>query len=85
MPHGHESAATEAAVSTELASTTSSHAERVANWDLPLTRNDRVDYWIDYLQGRRHQKMQLWLDNSGKYIPMIRERLRKQVKGAVHE
>jgi membrane-bound lytic murein transglycosylase D len=56
-----------ASVSNELAG---------VKWDLPVTRNDRVDSWIDFLQGRNKEKTELWLERSGKYTPMIREQLR---------
>jgi membrane-bound lytic murein transglycosylase D len=48
----------------------------VVTWDLPVTRNDRVDSWIDFLAGRNRDKTELWMERSGKYTPMIRERLR---------
>lgn len=47
-----------------------------ATWDLPVTRNDRVDQWIDFLSGRNADKTRVWLERSGKYVPMIREQLR---------
>jgi membrane-bound lytic murein transglycosylase D len=46
-----------------------------AEWDLPKTYNDRVQYWIDYLSGRNRDRMRLWLEREGRYGPMIRERL----------
>jgi len=45
-------------------------------WGFQVTMNDRVKYWIDFLQGRNREKTRLWLERSGRYAPMIRERLR---------
>jgi membrane-bound lytic murein transglycosylase D len=55
---------------------TTSNAMSAVTWDLPVTRNDRVDTWIDFLKGRNREKTELWMERSGKYTPMIRERLR---------
>lgn len=46
-----------------------------AEWDLPKTYNDRVQYWIDYLSGANRDRMRLWLEREGRYGPMLRERL----------
>ncbi|HWV58785.1 MAG TPA: LysM peptidoglycan-binding domain-containing protein [Longimicrobiales bacterium] len=47
-------------------------------WDLPATRNDRVDFWIDFLRGPNSEHTRLWLERSGRYIPMIRAELRSR-------
>ncbi len=57
-------------------SSTASNAMSAVTWDLPVTRNDRVDTWIDFLKGRNRDQTELWMERSGKYTPMIRERLR---------
>lgn len=44
-------------------------------WDLRETRNDRVDFFIDFLSGQRHDDMQLWLERTGRYAPMIMDEL----------
>jgi membrane-bound lytic murein transglycosylase D len=49
---------------------------RAAEWDLPVTHNERVEQWIDFLSGRNADKTRLWLSRSGRYAPMIREQLR---------
>jgi membrane-bound lytic murein transglycosylase D len=59
-----------------LTTTITSNAMSAITWDLPVTRNDRVDTWIDFLKGRNKDKTELWMERSGKYTPMIRERLR---------
>jgi membrane-bound lytic murein transglycosylase D len=45
-------------------------------WDLPVTRNENVDTWIDFLAGRNRERTALWMERSGRYTPMIREQLR---------
>lgn len=47
-------------------------------WDLPVTRNERVEWWIDFLEGRNRDKTQLWLERTGKYAPMIQAELRRR-------
>jgi membrane-bound lytic murein transglycosylase D len=49
-----------------------------ATWDLPVTRNERVDVWIDFLKGDNAEKTELWLERQGKYAPMIRAELRRR-------
>ncbi len=44
-------------------------------WDLPSDRNERVDFFIDFLKGERFDDMKEWLERIGKYGPMIREEL----------
>lgn len=47
-------------------------------WDLPVTRNESVDRWIDFLKGRNHDRTRLWLERQGMYGPMIRAELRSR-------
>ncbi len=47
-------------------------------WDLPVTRNEQVKAWIDFLQGPNRDKTGLWLERSGRYAPMIRQALRQR-------
>lgn len=47
-------------------------------WDLPVTRNESVEWWIDFLEGRNRDKTQLWLEREGRYGPMIRAELRRR-------
>jgi membrane-bound lytic murein transglycosylase D len=60
----------------ELLIGTTSRAANAVTWDLPVTRNDRVDTWIEFLKDGNRDKTELWMERSGKYTPMIRERLR---------
>ena len=47
-------------------------------WDLPATRNDAVETWINYLANRNTKNTRLWMERSGKYTPMIRAELRRR-------
>jgi membrane-bound lytic murein transglycosylase D len=47
-------------------------------WDLPTTRNDAVDTWINFLSGRNADKTKVWLERQGRYGPMIRAELRER-------
>jgi membrane-bound lytic murein transglycosylase D len=60
----------------QLITATTSTAMSAVTWDLPVTRNDHVDTWINFLKGRNRDQTELWMERSGKYTPMIRERLR---------
>lgn len=47
-------------------------------WDLPVTRNESVDMWIGFLEGRNSRHTHLWLEREGRYGPMIRAELRRR-------
>ncbi len=53
-------------------------SDDVVTWDITVTRNDRVDDWIDFLTGRNRDRTKLWLERSGRYGPMIRAELRER-------
>lgn len=59
-----------------VAGATTSTANASVVWDLPVTRNSRVDNFIDFLKGRNYDKTDRWLERSGRYTPMIRDSLR---------
>ncbi len=63
-----------------LSNATSASASSVVltDWDLPVKRTDRVAYWEGILTGPRREKMQQWLEQSGRYVPMIRRKLRER-------
>jgi membrane-bound lytic murein transglycosylase D len=44
-------------------------------WDLPSERNERIDFFIDFLKGERYDDFKEWLERVGKYGPMIRAEL----------
>lgn len=45
-------------------------------FDLPVTYNRRVSYWIQYYQTRGKNWFSEWLERSTKYMPMIQADLR---------
>jgi membrane-bound lytic murein transglycosylase D len=57
---------------------TEATAATEVSWDLPVTRNERVEDWIGFLKGRNAEKTQLWLERSGRYAPMIQAELRRR-------
>src|SRR5680860_26009 len=46
-----------------------------AEWDLPSERNERIDFFIDFLKGDRYDDFKDWLERVGRYGPMIRAEL----------
>jgi len=46
-----------------------------SSWDLPATRTDRVDFFIDFLSGEKYDEMRQWLGRLGRYGPMIQAKL----------
>jgi membrane-bound lytic murein transglycosylase D len=47
-------------------------------WDLPVTHNESVEWWIGFLKDRNRSNTQVWLERQGKYGPMIRAELRRR-------
>ncbi len=47
------------------------HKEPV--YDFPIVENDKVRYFIDYYTGRAHKTFKIWLERSGRYLPMMRK------------
>jgi membrane-bound lytic murein transglycosylase D len=41
-------------------------------FDFPVVENDKVRYFIDYFSGRARGTFKLWLERSGRYLPMMR-------------
>src|SRR5688500_7651950 len=78
---GRDGAAPDAARMDEVLAASASNDLAGVKWDLPVTRNDRVDTWIDFLQNGNKDNTELWLERSGKYTPMIREQLRERRVG----
>ena len=46
-------------------------------YDFPVVHNKQVQFYLDYFQGELRPTFSRWLANSGRYVPMIRERLRQ--------
>ncbi|MBU0676243.1 MAG: LysM peptidoglycan-binding domain-containing protein [Proteobacteria bacterium] len=45
--------------------------------DFPVVMNRQVQYYIDYFQNSQPEAFTIWLQRSGRYLPMIREELNK--------
>lgn len=52
--------------------------ENLPESDIPLTLNSKVNYFIDYFQHRGHNSFAKWISRSERYIPMMKEILRKE-------
>lgn len=53
------------------------HFSEIQAAPVPLVMNDRVQDWINYFQGPGHERFELYLRRSGKYIPMMKRILRQ--------
>jgi membrane-bound lytic murein transglycosylase D len=42
-------------------------------FDIPIVRNAKVEQWITYFQGRGRKWFGIWLERSGRYVPMMRK------------
>ena len=62
---------------TELELTTYRAGFHSKDWDLPNVDNERIDYWVDRFQNvpEMREKMEGFLERSGRYVPMISEKL----------
>ena len=62
---------------TELELTTYRAGFHTNDWDLPNVDNERVDFWVDRFQNvpEMREKMEGFLERSGRYVPMISEKL----------
>jgi membrane-bound lytic murein transglycosylase D len=74
---GHEPLVESAPMSTLLEEAAST-GDVAVTWDLTVTRNERVEDWIDFLKGRNAERTHLWLERSGRYGPMIQAELRSR-------
>jgi membrane-bound lytic murein transglycosylase D len=52
--------------------------EQLPDSDLPLTLNSKVNYFISFFQDRGRGSFARWLSRSERYIPIMREILRKE-------
>lgn len=52
--------------------------EKLPESDIPLTLNSKVNYFIDFFQGRGRGFFAKWLSRSERYIPTMKEILRKE-------
>ncbi len=55
---------------------TPSHRKSSLLFDLPLTYNQRVSYWISFFQTKGKSWFAEWLEKSTRYLPVIQQELR---------
>jgi hypothetical protein len=53
-------------------------AEDGVSWDLHVSDHERIDFFVEFLMGRNHDKTRTWLERIGKYGPMIQNELRER-------
>jgi membrane-bound lytic murein transglycosylase D len=46
-------------------------------FDLPVTYNYQVSFWVDHFQTRGQKWFREWLERASRYLPFIQEELRK--------
>jgi membrane-bound lytic murein transglycosylase D len=46
-------------------------------YDFPVIINSHVEFFLDKFQNSQHKTFRIWLERSGRYVPMIQEELRK--------
>ncbi|NVN99570.1 MAG: transglycosylase SLT domain-containing protein [Geobacteraceae bacterium] len=52
--------------------------ERLPDSDIPLTLNSKVNYFINFFEHKGHGFFAKWLSRSERYIPIMKEILRKE-------
>jgi membrane-bound lytic murein transglycosylase D len=52
-------------------------SEPEVTYDIPITINKQVNYFLDYFQNRIPKRFEYWLSRSGRYVPMMRKILKK--------
>ena len=49
--------------------------EEEVKYDFPVTVNKQVEYYLDFFQNKQRKSFSLWLERSGRYLPMIIQQL----------
>jgi membrane-bound lytic murein transglycosylase D len=52
------------------------YPDDLVDYDFPVTLNRQVHYYIDFFTGKHRNNFAVWLSRSGRYLPMIKEKLR---------
>lgn len=47
------------------------------SYDFPITMNKQVEMYLDLFQHRQQKYFKLWLERSGKYLPLMQSELKK--------
>jgi membrane-bound lytic murein transglycosylase D len=56
----------------EAGNSSVSDPDEEATYDVPIVRNESVEDYIEYFQTEIRDKFTLWLERSGRYIPLMR-------------
>lgn len=51
--------------------------EAKIRYDFPITINKHVEFYLDFFQNKQRRSFTIWLERSGRYVPMIEKKLRK--------
>jgi membrane-bound lytic murein transglycosylase D len=51
------------------------YSDDVVEYDFPVTLNRQVQYYLDFFMGKHRNSFAVWLSRSGRFLPMIQERL----------
>jgi membrane-bound lytic murein transglycosylase D len=51
--------------------------KKEVTFDIPIVINDQVEYFIQYFETTHRKPFALWLQRSGRYIPMMKEVLKQ--------
>jgi membrane-bound lytic murein transglycosylase D len=51
------------------------YSEDEVEYDFPVTVNRQVEYYLDFFTGKGRKSFALWLERSGRYVPMIHQQL----------
>ncbi|MCB2188240.1 MAG: LysM peptidoglycan-binding domain-containing protein [Deltaproteobacteria bacterium] len=52
--------------------------EEQVTYDIPITINDQVEFFLDFFQNRIPKRFSMWLSRSGRYLPMMRSILKEK-------
>ncbi len=61
----------------ELAENETPESEGEITYDIPITINRQVEFFLDYFQNRIPKRFATWLARSGRYVPMMRHVLKE--------
>jgi membrane-bound lytic murein transglycosylase D len=61
----------------EIDEENSEKASSEVTFDIPIVINDQVERFIQYFQTTHRKAFALWLQRSGRYIPMMKEVLKQ--------
>lgn len=63
--------------SEQTAAKPEAETEEEIQYDFPITMNRQVEFYLDFFQNKQQKTFARWLARSGRYVPMIREKLKE--------